>query len=308
MLHINLLPPYIYEGKRKKQLIAVWSLVAAATVGLFLFALTGLNATHEEEKEKETIANTLKLEHDALVTQIGGVKTQIAETKQKQDFIASSQIYNDSWGEGFLQVRDVTNPRIVLNAVSFDPSRGAVNINAFAPSELDAIKWWMVLLNQTDKFTNVNITLPSHGYQPGGGTVTGAAPGGMGGGGSMGGGAGPRATGMTSMGGGGSMGSMMGGRTGGMGGGAASAAGSESELEGRAGFDFVCTAGLVNPLKGGAVAPSWAGTNAGGAAPGGFGGGSMMGGSMGGMGGSMGGMGGSMGGMGGSRGAGMAPQ
>ena len=298
MLHINLLPPYIYEGKRKKQLIAVWSVVGAATVGLFLFTLSGLNSTLAEEEAKKQTATTLQGQYAGLDGQITGVKSQINETQQKQDFIDNSQVYNDSWRPGFLQVRDVVNPRIVLKAVSFDPSRSAVNMDAFAPSELDAIKWWMVLLNQTDKFTNVNITLPPHGYEPGGGTATGA--GGSAPGGSMGGGFGARGMSMAMMGapGGGSMGG------GSMGGGAA-AAGSTGEMEGRPGFDFVCIAGLVNPLKGGPVPPSWAGPGAGGAAPasGGFGGGmmgGMSGGSMG-MGGGMGMSGGSMGMSGGSR-------
>jgi Tfp pilus assembly protein PilN len=311
MLRINLLPPYIYEGKKKKTWGLVWGLATAATVAGFMLYLSSLNQTLAEEDEKKRVATELQGQYNTLVGQIDGVKRQIAETETKQKFIADSQVYNDSWREGFLLVREVINPRIVIKAINFDQTRSSVIMQGFAPSEVDTIRWWMVLLKQADKFTNVNITLPPHGYEPG---AAAGAPGAMGGmaagsmGGSMGGAPNFAATAGVASAGGGSMGgygAMMGGRgpmgggsMGGMGGGAQSGDAGVGTLDGRTGFHFVCTAGLKNPLKGGPVAPAWPPAGGTGAAPGGMG---MMGG------GSMGSMmmgGGSMG-MSGS--AGMAP-
>lgn len=290
MLRINLLPPYIYEGKSKKRWIAIWSVAAAATVGAFLFYLTTVqNPALEAEKQRKDKATEAKGRYDGLVQDIQNVETQIAETKTKQDFVGAAQVYNDSWRPGFEMVREVVNPRIVLKSVNFDASRSSVIMNGFAPSEEDTIRWWMVLLKQADKFSSVNIALPPRGYEPGGATgaagATGARPG-MPPGSSMGGIPNFAAQAGVSSAGGGSMGGPMRGG-GSMGGGAGNGDTGPGELQGRSGFHFVCTAGLTKSLNGGSAPPSWppvaTGANAGG---GGMGMMSMPGGSMG-MGGGM---------------------
>ncbi len=307
MRPINLLPPYIYDKQKKVQLAGLWGLITLGVIGGFIYWQMQINKDLEAAVAEKQEAEKQKAEYDRQVALIAAENQKIAEIKQKQDFIAAAQKYNDQWAEGYSLIRDVTSPNVILRRISIEPNlRKNVSFAGAARQEMDIIKWWMALKNDQERFESVKFELPPHAYNPGGGAGaagTGAGrfaggPGGFGGpgsggfGGSRGPGVGgPMAASISSPGGGGgptsfgggasgfgggpgSGGSFGGGRGGfGGGGGAQSAEVGPGILEGRPVINFVATAVLKKPLAEGVSLPAWpaSGGGGGGGATGGFG-------------------------------------
>lgn len=313
MRPINLLPPYIYDKQKKVQLAAFWSIAALAVVAGFIYWQSEINKVLDGIAEEQQTATRLKTEHDNLVGQITQENNNNEAIQRKQDFIANAQTYNDAWPQTYSMVRDVVSPNVILRRIIIDPQqRQTVSMAGSARTEMDIVKWWMALKNDTTRFQSVRFELPPHPYAPGGQATTAGGPGlaGAPGGargfsGGPGSGGGPMAAGVSGAGGGpgsggggfsggmsmppgmgsGGMGGMsmppgMGGGGGfrgggfpGGGGGAQSADVGPDILEGRPVINFVATAVLNQPLAGGIATPVWPpGGGAGAGATGGFGG------------------------------------
>lgn len=318
MLRINLLPPYIADGQKKKKVITGWTVGVIAVIALLLFRLASANADLAAAKAREETAKTNQTEYQNIDGQIKKENDKAAKTKEKQDFIADAQKYNNAWPAMLESVRNVTSNQILLKSLNIDAAQHkTINLSGFSQNEMNIVRWWMYLRSHKDRFETIFFNLPPHGFAGGTGVGTGLAggvrgfsgggpmmggmpggfqgqmPGSMGGGamgraGRMPGGMGMSSTGMGAMG-------MGGGR--GFGGGGAAGDVGQGIVEGRQGINFTATLVLKDPMNGGVAAPAWPPVAAGGAA-GGVGMGGMMGGMPGGM---MGGMpGGMMGGMGGA--------
>lgn len=290
MLRINLLPPYIHDAARRRQIIGAWVAGVIVVIALFGMKIAAISAELNKETERKNTADNLKTKYDALQGNIDKVKKDIAQTQEKQTFIANAKKFNDAWPSTFDMVRDVTSDQILLQSMAADPAtRKTLTLNGFAADELRVIKWWMFLRNQVNKpgsnlDTVVFSGLPPHGYNPqsgaatGGGATFGSAMGARGAGGNSsmvammagrpGGPAGGMRGGMpSSMMSGGMPPGMMGGRGGMqmamMGGGArggfgaAGGGGNETEIEGRRGLTFVATVTLKEPIGGDMPVPVW---------------------------------------------------
>ncbi len=338
MLRINLLPPYIADGQKKKKVIAGWTVGVIAVIAILIFKFISANSALAAAKAQEDEAKNFQSQFQAIDASIKKEQEKVAKTKEKQDFIANSQKYNDAWPTMLESVRDVTSDQILLKSLTIDAAmHKTINVTGFSQNEMNIVRWWMYLRGHKDKFETVFFNLPPHGYGGAGGGVGaglagrfGGGGGGFGGGmmdgpgkgmgGRMGAMAGGMPGGMPGMP-GGMMGRGMGGGApmGGMGGRAFGGAGAAGDIgqgiiEGKQGINFTAMLVLKDPMNGGVSAPSWPPMAGGGAASGmGMGGmmGGMPGGMMGGMpGGMMGGppMGGPpMGAMGGAPGAAMRP-
>ena len=297
MLRINLLPPYIADGQKKKKVIAGWTVGVIAVVALLILKLVSANAELSAAKTREDTAKTYQAEYQTVDGQIKKENDKVAKTKEKQDFIADAQKYNSAWPGMLESVRDVTSNQILLKSLSIDAAQHkTINLTGFSQNEMNIVRWWMYLRSHKEKFETVFFNLPPHGF--GGTSGVGAGNAGAFGGGGMG-----RAGKF-----GGMPGGMMGGMPGGMmgmkgmgggggfggGGGAAGDVG-QGILEGKQGINFTAMLVLKDPMNGGVAAPSWPPVAAGGGTMGGVGMGGMMGGMPGGM---FGGMGGGMGGPG----------
>jgi len=301
MLRINLLPPYVFDDQKKRNVMILWGActAVAAIVGV-LWIQTSKSAADKAETEN-TEAKTQLDTYNSKETAIKTEKDRVAVIRTRQEFVKNAMTYNDAWPKAFEEIRNLTSPKVVLDKMVI-AGGNVVEITGFAPTELDVARWWMEL-RKSDLFEKVNFDLPPHPYPGTGGTgataqTTGFAgagagipgmPGGMGGGMS---GMPPGAM-------GGGMGSMMGA---GAGGGANGKAGN-GVLEGRPGLIFAGHLVLKKPFNDGKTAPAW-GTSSGGAGGGGGGmagmmGGGFSGGPSGGASGSGGGGGGAAGGSGG---------
>jgi hypothetical protein len=72
-------------------------------------------------------------------------------------------------------MRDLTSSQVLLQQMALDASHKVVNFSGFAPSEMDSVRWWMQLRNNTAFIDHVTFTLPQHGYldgSPGGAPQT----------------------------------------------------------------------------------------------------------------------------------------
>lgn len=266
MRPINLLPPYIYDKQKKAQLAALWGLIVLAVAAGFIYHLTQLNQQLQVALDEKAEAERFKQQYDSLNSQIQQENQAIANIKQKQDFIANAQKYNDAWHEVYTMMRDVTSPRIILRSMAVDPqSRLTVVFNGAARTEMDIVRWWMALRNDTERFQSVRMELPPHPYVPGGNAAGTASMAGM-----ARGGFGPGGMGAPGSGGPGSFGStpMIGGLSGPGGGGF-------SGGPGGAGRPMI--GGLSGPGGGGSFGGGTSIPSAGGMMPGAFGGGQQRG-------------------------------
>lgn len=200
MRPINLLPPYIYDKQKKGQMAAVWGVLVLGVAGGFIYWLGLINADLDKAKSELTTAQGYQTQYNNLKQQIGAENNKISQIREKQEFIANAQKYNDSWRDVYITMRDVTSPDVILRRIVVDPgSRRALSFAGAARTEMDIVKWWMALRNDTARFESVRFELPPHGYNPaGGGQAGGGSFGtaGMGRGGGRLGGPGPGGGGM----------------------------------------------------------------------------------------------------------------
>jgi len=291
MLRINLLPPYIYD--REKKIPFIIGSLALIPLTLVLMLMWGAKAQSEldEAKKRQSDAQEQKTQYDKFVSDINAEHATVAATKQKEDFVANSIKYNDSWPEVYTAMRDVTSPKVLLKSMYVSDDRKSINFTGWCPVEEDLVRWWMYLRAQSAMFTDVHFRLPDHPWPPKAEASAGGAGGGMMMGGS--GGSAMSSGGMMTSGGGslgpppggamapgisgmmmGGSGGMMGPGGGSFGGGGSSDAVGEEEIEGRKGIKFTASATLKNPLAGGIATPVWG--TAGAASAGGSGVGGMM--------------------------------
>lgn len=286
MLRINLLPPYIYDDlKRRNYMFVGGAICVAVIVGCGFWWMTAKGVQEEAQKRNEE-AKTQKEKYDAEVAAIEKVKQGAADTQAKSDFVNNSRTFNDSWAKVYEDVRAMTAPKVVLNSMRLT-SASNVELQGFAPNELEVARWWMEL-RKSPYFAQVQFDLPAHPYPPtGGGATGGGAAMAMGGGGGMSGGGGQAAMMQAMMSGGrgsGGFASMGGGGFGGGGGAARSNANvGPTELEGRPGISFVGHLVLAKPLADGKPAPAWGNASRGGGGGGGGMSGGISGGSQGAM-------------------------
>ncbi len=270
MLRINLLPSYIYEGKKKRNVGIYWALGIASCIGLYAYGNAEANRKLDEQQTKLTEAETLRKQYEASEAKITETKTQVAVIKTKQDFVASAKTWNGSFSKLYTDMRDYVSPRIVLQRMNMgDGTTGGttggaagavnpstVNMGFFASNEDDAARWHMNLLKFAGtggRFKTVTVEYPNlHAYS---GTGQANVPGGAGmGGAGFGGGKSTPGLGTSGSGGGG----RPAGAGGFGGGGNAQTASGTTVIEGRSGLQMVAHLELNQPFAGTVTsAPVW---------------------------------------------------
>ena len=271
MLPINLLPNYIFDKNKKLKAWVVCFAAIAAVAIFFVVWSNNVQKTVDEAKTELTDATDKRSKYDAKVSEIGKVKAQIADTENKQNFIASAQKYNAAWPEAFSLIRDLTDKNVLLKNMAFTGTdHKTIRVSAFAVTEETIANWWMKLRTRTDIFENINMQYPGRPYHPGAATAAGSMPGSGGMGMPMGGGAmrpsmmsmGGSGGGMPSSGGMGMPGSGGMGLPGSGGGAAGGDAVGPTTIEDRPGINFIATMVLKVPLDNGAAVPIWTGAAA----------------------------------------------
>ena len=289
MLPINLLPNYIFDKNKKRNVLIGYGLALAAIVAFFLVMSAGIQKTLDEAKADLADATTKQGTYNNRVADITKVQSDIAELKTKQTFIANAQTYNNAWPATFELFRNLTAHDILLKSMVMDKDHKTMHLAAFAPgdsnsAEFAIAKWVKALESHPDIIERVSFTVPPHPFVGMAPTNGAAGMGGMGSGrGGMSGGLaglGGKGAAMGMPGSGGGMPSlgMAGGGTPGSAGfaGGGGAGGNDAtgpaEIEGKPGINFNVAATLKTALANGLPVPSWGGGGGAAAPTGGFGG------------------------------------
>lgn len=159
MLKINLLPPYIYEGKSRRNFVILWVVVLAAVIGGFIFWKTTLDAEATRiTKAKDDMEPTAKRADDAQAL-ANSINQRIALTKAKADFVRNALRHNrETYPTVYDNVRDYTISRAVLNSMT--PAGAQVNVNGYAPSLAD-VAHYVMYMERNPKISSVSIGLDS---------------------------------------------------------------------------------------------------------------------------------------------------
>ncbi len=117
MLRINLLPPYIYEGAKRRNVMVLWVIILLVVIGGFVYAkmsIDGQTAALVEEKERLTPdANKA----DQLQAQADQVNQQSAEIRSKRDFVKNARLYNSTTYQPVVyNIRDYTMRGILYSS------------------------------------------------------------------------------------------------------------------------------------------------------------------------------------------------
>ena len=166
MLRINLLPPYIYDKQKKIPFIVGSLALIPITLGLMLWWGAIAQKALDDANARSSAASAQKTQFDDFVAKIAKEQALVAATKQKEDFVANSIKYNQSWPKVYTAMRDVTSPKMLLKSMYVSDDRKSINFTGFCPVEEDLVRWWMYLRSQSAIFTSVHFNLPGHPWPP----------------------------------------------------------------------------------------------------------------------------------------------
>ena len=97
MLRINLLPPYIYDKQKKIPFIIGSIAMFVLTLVLMLWWGAAAQADLGRANERKSAALTEQNQYNKFVSDIKAEQDTVAATKLKEDFVANSIKYNESW-------------------------------------------------------------------------------------------------------------------------------------------------------------------------------------------------------------------
>ena len=178
MLRINLLPPYIYEGNKRRNVTILWLVILAAVVGGMVFAKLQIdNATEARRQETEALRPNADLA-DRTQNEATAIEQANAALKAKADFVKLASEHNAStYPTLFDNIRNWTTRNVLYREVV--PSGQVVNISAHAPS-LTAVGHYMLAMERNPKITGLSIGMNSiPGYSTSGLIRTASAGGGQ---------------------------------------------------------------------------------------------------------------------------------
>jgi hypothetical protein len=159
MLRINLLPPYIYEGAKRRNVVVLWAVVLAAVVGGFIFWKMQLAAEADriakmtqDETPDANLADNTQREADSITA-------ANAVTRGKWEFVTQAKEHNSKhYIEVYDHVRDFTIDRVLYSGIT--PANDQVQINAYAPTLAD-VGHYMLAMERNPNIKNVSVAMNS---------------------------------------------------------------------------------------------------------------------------------------------------
>ena len=159
MLKINLLPPYIYEGNKRRNVTIVWIALIAIVIGACVFAKLQIDAATEARRaETESLRPNADLA-DRLKAEASSIQARNAVTKGKWTFVTGAMEHNTTvYPPLFEDIRNWTIQRVLYRSVI--PEGQQVTINAHAPS-LREVGHYMLAMEGNNNVTGLNIGINS---------------------------------------------------------------------------------------------------------------------------------------------------
>ncbi len=159
MLRINLLPPYIYEGNKRRNVTIVWIALIAIVIGGMVFAKLQVDAaTEARRQETEALRPNADLA-DRLKAEASSIQARNAVTKGKWTFVTTAMEHTTAtYPPLFEDIRNWTIQRVLYRSVI--PEGQQVTINAHAPS-LREVGHYMLAMEGNNNVTGLNIGINS---------------------------------------------------------------------------------------------------------------------------------------------------
>ncbi|MEO7904083.1 MAG: hypothetical protein ABIZ35_28545 [Capsulimonas sp.] len=155
MLRVNLLPGYVAQRRMTRNLTAVFSalfLTAVVTLsGATFFFLVPAQKYMENEAAK---AEALKQQTDTAKSGASSVRTAIAPTEAKLQFVVDARNYNKEWARLYDTVARYTDPKMIYTDATV--SGTALSIKAYAPSIAEVGRYLEAIYKEPD-FQTVSI-------------------------------------------------------------------------------------------------------------------------------------------------------
>jgi hypothetical protein len=173
MTKVNLLPDYIWEGKRRRQtwiLVFAGLLLELAALGFFVMSeKANLNDLTATKDELETKANDVtKIEDNAK-----NIASTIQPITDKTKFIEDVLNYDKRFPALFERTNMYTSSRVGYRQMQ--PAQTVLNLSAYARNVSDIGRYLLNIQRAKDVFTTVSITSQMPGWPAGSTGATGGA-------------------------------------------------------------------------------------------------------------------------------------
>lgn len=157
MLRISLLPNYIYDRSKRRNVIVLWSVVVALIIVGFMSAKIALD--HKAARLAYAAAQLKPTADDATNTesQAKSIQTASADIKTKADFVTNCRQYDmTTYPPVYHNIAEYTIRSVVYDSIT--PSGTQVTMQAFAPS-LAQLGHYMMWMEHNPKISNLYINL-----------------------------------------------------------------------------------------------------------------------------------------------------
>lgn len=157
MLRINLLPPYIYEGAKRRNVMVLWVIILLVVIGGFIFGKVQIDG-----QTAALVAETQRLTPDAdkadrLQAQANQINEQSSAIRAKRDFVKNARLHNSTTYQPVVyNIRDYTMKGVLY--YSLQPAGQTVTLTAYAPS-LAQVGHYLMWMEHNPNVSHVNIQL-----------------------------------------------------------------------------------------------------------------------------------------------------
>lgn len=172
MLRINLLPPYIYEGAKRRNVTVLWLLVLAAVVGAFVWQWTQIKAQTADWKTKEDAIAQHANQADKMQTDANNIKAASETIRAKANFVKLAKEYDQKTYQDVVEnITKYTWKKVLYDGIQ--PEGQAVTLPAYAPTLAD-VGQYMLWMEKNPQINRVDVQIatipgfPSGGQQQGG--------------------------------------------------------------------------------------------------------------------------------------------
>jgi len=157
MLRINLLPPYIYEGAKRRNVTILWVVIILAVIGGFVFGKIQIdNQTAALVAEKERLTPDAD-KADRLQAEADRIRQESQAIRDKRDFVKNARLHNSTTYQPVVyNIRDYTIKDVLY--YSLQPAGQTVTLTAYAPS-LAKVGHYLMWMEHNPNISHVDISL-----------------------------------------------------------------------------------------------------------------------------------------------------
>lgn len=168
MLRINLLPPYIYAGAKRRNAVILWVVILLVVIAGFVFGKVQIdNQTAGLVAENERITPDAD-KADRLQSQANAVNQESQAIRDKRDFVKNARLHNSGTYQPVVyNIRDYTMKGVLYR--SLQPAGQTVTLDAYAGS-LAQVGHYLMWMEHNPEISHVSIALsglPSFPVPPG---------------------------------------------------------------------------------------------------------------------------------------------